>query len=844
MRPLFFIRYATTALISVLFASPALSESTRTIIVMDGSGSMWGQIEGRTKLEIARETVASVLTTIPAEQELGLMAYGHREKGNCSDIELLVPPASGTGAEIADKVAKMRFLGKTPLSESVRQAAEVLRFGESAATVVLVTDGLETCDADPCALGRELEASGLNFTAHVIGFGLSAEEGAQVACLAEETGGKYLQASDAGALTDALQETVAAVEPEPEPEPLPAEPLTSKTYFAGAPMMPNIGLEPTGQETGLANTEPAAISFPPDGTAEQCSAACDADAACTAFRFEPPGSYFVEEPRCFLFAASTEMDFREMDPSEGWMSGIKDGVLQLVRPYQPKVVEKANLEAVGTAPAGSRIAVSWAGPRSTYDYVRLFDAEGNWVAETAVGEENPLELQLPWLTGDFALAYVLESEAISETRPISLTPAPVSITAPESAVAGSDVTITWIGPAAYLDNIQLLNSDTGERIGYDYTDGKDSMVWTMPDVPGSYSFAYVFQDSETIHTQAITVTEKRSDTDSSPLPVPVTFAGQGTDQLEVYVSWSATPVAGQELPPEAWAMPESIIGPVSAEFLPGTYDVLGEAGDTVFAGQVTITADGPNDFMIPVSAELSPAGPDDLPVEVTFTGPYMGTFRQWAAHSLGPSEAGTVATEEFINNEWQTTLQPGPWLVTATAEGANGPGLASVVSVSEAGNFELAQPRFGVSAYTEGSMFHRACDGDLPCSVNDEFSKLGIILLPGWIMQDPYVLETAAGVASETPSTMFATSGATEPMIALNPRQWDAMLGPCEDTPAGQLCRNGDLSEDEMIGYRAIAATIRLSGTQSPPTPVIEGERMSLDPATATELRNKLLGQP
>ena len=199
----------TLAALAVL-ASPALAEAPRSIIVMDGSGSMWGQIDGRAKLEIARETVATVLGGIPVDQELGLMAYGHREKGNCSDIELIVSPAPGTGAEIAAQVAKMRFLGKTPLSESVRQAAEALRYGETAATVVLVTDGLETCDADPCALARELEATGLNFTAHVIGFGLSGAEGAQVACLATETGGQYLQASDARGLADALAATVSA----------------------------------------------------------------------------------------------------------------------------------------------------------------------------------------------------------------------------------------------------------------------------------------------------------------------------------------------------------------------------------------------------------------------------------------------------------------------------------------------------------------------------------------------------------------------------------------------------------------------------------------------------------
>jgi Ca-activated chloride channel family protein len=55
----------------------------------------------------------------------------------------------------------------------------------------------------------------------VVGFGLTREEGRQVACLAENTGGRYIEASNSGELSDALTQTVAAA-PEPAPEPAPA----------------------------------------------------------------------------------------------------------------------------------------------------------------------------------------------------------------------------------------------------------------------------------------------------------------------------------------------------------------------------------------------------------------------------------------------------------------------------------------------------------------------------------------------------------------------------------------------------------------------------------------------
>jgi Ca-activated chloride channel family protein len=204
-----------------LLAAPLLAEG-KSIIVLDASGSMWGQIDGRPKLEIAREALASVLSGLDPATEIGIMAYGHREKGSCQDIELVVPPAAGTAQAITDAANQMKFLGKTPLTEAVRRAAAELKSTEEKATVILITDGIETCEADPCALGAELEASGVDFTAHVVGFGLTAEEGATVACLAENTGGKYIQARDAGSLVEALKTTVAVAEPEPVPVPEPA----------------------------------------------------------------------------------------------------------------------------------------------------------------------------------------------------------------------------------------------------------------------------------------------------------------------------------------------------------------------------------------------------------------------------------------------------------------------------------------------------------------------------------------------------------------------------------------------------------------------------------------------
>ena len=192
---------------ALCLAVPAQADDT-TMIVLDASGSMWGQIDGTNKIVIARDVVRQTLGATAPDKSVGLMAYGHSRKGDCSDIAVLVPPAPRQAGAVITAVDGINPKGKTPLTDAVRQAAQALRHDENPATVVLVTDGVETCDADPCALARSLEKTGVDFTAHVVGFGLSASDGAAVSCVAELTGGRYFKADTAGELANALSNLV------------------------------------------------------------------------------------------------------------------------------------------------------------------------------------------------------------------------------------------------------------------------------------------------------------------------------------------------------------------------------------------------------------------------------------------------------------------------------------------------------------------------------------------------------------------------------------------------------------------------------------------------------------
>ncbi len=458
----------------------AAQDRPSSILVLDGSGSMWGQIDGKAKITIAQEVVGDLLGALPKDTDLGLTVYGHREKGNCADIETVVRPGPDTRGAIAQAVNGIKPKGKTPLSDAVRAAAEELRYTEERATVILVSDGRETCVADPCEVARTLEETGVDLTVHVVGFDVSDDATAlgQLQCLADETGGQFVTADDADQLSDALTTIAEAPAPEPEPDP---EPAPVETRFVAQD-----GVDGGDMSNGVSWSISGPDGFSADGT-----------------------GIFALELAAGNYTATAIRDADEQEVSGDFEVLEKAQTVTLILPV---IVPEATVTGPETAFQGQTIEVSWDGPGEKGDFVSIHDVGGNqWpINDSNVKHGNPLKLRMPAEPGLYELRYQVKRnrEVIART-PIEILPSEVTIDAAAKAEIGASIPVTWTGPANKGDflSVHELGGNQWPINDANVKEGSPLQL-RMPGEPGQYELRYqLAEDRAVIYRQPIEVTE-------------------------------------------------------------------------------------------------------------------------------------------------------------------------------------------------------------------------------------------------------------------------------------------------------------------------------------------------
>ena len=212
------------ALVLALAALPAAGAEDCTrdaMLVFDGSGSMaemgFNDLP-EPRIFAARRALHRAIPPIARNRNIGLLVYGPGGADQCTGIDLHFAPRPDAARPLLAAVDGLQPAGDTPLTESVRAAADLLA---GPGDVVLVTDGKETCGGTPCLLAAELAARP-GLTVHVIGFKVRGERfdwqstgggdytdaTSTAACLADRTGGTYVAAETVEDLVAALHATL------------------------------------------------------------------------------------------------------------------------------------------------------------------------------------------------------------------------------------------------------------------------------------------------------------------------------------------------------------------------------------------------------------------------------------------------------------------------------------------------------------------------------------------------------------------------------------------------------------------------------------------------------------
>ena len=110
----------------VVFGISAMGHAagkSNLVLIFDASGSMWGQIDGKAKITIAKEAMALIVKDLPGDINVGLVAYGHRREGDCDDVETLIPLGPLNRKAFLHKVNALNPKGKTPMVRSIQKTA-------------------------------------------------------------------------------------------------------------------------------------------------------------------------------------------------------------------------------------------------------------------------------------------------------------------------------------------------------------------------------------------------------------------------------------------------------------------------------------------------------------------------------------------------------------------------------------------------------------------------------------------------------------------------------------------------------------------------------------------------
>lgn len=213
----------------------------KLVMVLDSSGSMKEPANGgETKIVAAKKALRSVIAGLPPEQPVGLRVYGasvfsRSDAGACTDSQLEVPVASGNREQLLAALGSYKPYGETPIGFALQKAGEDVG-STGKRSIVLVSDGVPTCEPDPCRVAAELVKSGIDLKIDVVGLDVNSQARGALQCIANAGHGTYYDVANSRDFAASLEKVATRAA---RPYTTIGQPVTGAANSLDAPTISN-----------------------------------------------------------------------------------------------------------------------------------------------------------------------------------------------------------------------------------------------------------------------------------------------------------------------------------------------------------------------------------------------------------------------------------------------------------------------------------------------------------------------------------------------------------------------------------------------------------------------------
>ncbi|EKE73527.1 vWA domain-containing protein [Celeribacter baekdonensis] len=772
------MRTAFKGLMAALFLSLPMMASAQesaqdraSVLILDASGSMWSQLDdGTSRIEVARDVLSDFLAARDPAQPLGVIAYGHTRKGDCTDIEVLAPVGRQDPAGLGARLRTLNPRGKTPLADALQLAASQIPVNSEEADIVLITDGLETCGGNVCAVASGLAAMGIPVRAHVVGFGLTETEMAQIACVADTTGGLVLSTQSGTELADALIRTTAPVVADDLPADQATLNLTIRADSAGRPDRVQFSAEnlATGAMSALGTldfTQAAALRV--DLIASDYRIIADAGEM---------GHGEIVVPVAAGDSRTVYVPFQGLLPTLDMPAptgAFRVGVNALL-PYR--------VRQEGLATGGGDFILSLL----PLDAATTTDRRSDYASQDSTLGGHVGAFRAPPEPGDYLLTFSRNAElpidAVMKAFIVTFVERPdVTLTAPPAVEPGAEIPVTIAGGMGSDDWLEIRLND--QRVSWDNTvplaeffDNRYGPAKPLlaPTQPGEYELVYIFGGLDDAHQVA------------TRLPLTVGTVVDFDEDARATGADTNTAAPTPQTTQAARCDDDSGCG-------------MGEDAPQAGSGvvQVVIAADGA-----------------------------QGQPIDWTLVPIGREGESPIASGAAISGPWITVLDEGLWGVNGVADGAT---YFGQITVSASGSASFTIPRdmptdMAVDMATDiepplSDDIGFACDDAVQCSFEDPEAQIIGVLPAGWVTDVPTREAYVAGGDRGLVRMSFFNPDAPENTVILNPRQWLKTNGPCLEVQPGLLCHFDPASAETLATFDMLKLLLRDTAPRNLPSP-------------------------